>query len=259
MNGMNRPLSASRRVGLCCTNCRTTQTSLWRRNAHGEPVCNACGLYYKLHNVNRPPTMKKDSIQTRKRKPKGSKNTSDSSGNSAKHSSNAMTDAAKELRALSAIHHTTQLNSGNSHQSGNNPLTTSTSPHSQQQNLSPNNHQNLSPLPYSPQGASPGIVTAGSMSMGSSAANKFLHQKSIYGQIATSGANSGNLYPTPVAYSTDASNIYFDIISNSMTANHAKIDANQHISRSPSVEDEHDCQRDMIASHKNYSVKIESE
>jgi len=37
-------------------------------------VCNACGLYYKLHNVNRPITMKKDSIQTRKRKPKQSHN-----------------------------------------------------------------------------------------------------------------------------------------------------------------------------------------
>jgi hypothetical protein len=26
-------------------------TTLWRRNHNGEPVCNACGLYYKLHNV----------------------------------------------------------------------------------------------------------------------------------------------------------------------------------------------------------------
>lgn len=68
-----RRLSASRRVGLTCTNCRTGTTSLWRRNSHGEPVCNACGLYYKLHNVDRPLAMKKDSIQTRKRKPKGSK------------------------------------------------------------------------------------------------------------------------------------------------------------------------------------------
>ncbi|KAK7583676.1 hypothetical protein V9T40_004639 [Parthenolecanium corni] len=80
MNGMNRPLvrqprrlTAHRRVGLTCSNCSTSTTSLWRRNAMGEPVCNACGLYYKLHNVNRPLTMKKDSIQTRKRKPKSGK------------------------------------------------------------------------------------------------------------------------------------------------------------------------------------------
>uniref|UniRef100_A0A8C4F5C5 Transcription factor GATA-4 n=1 Tax=Dicentrarchus labrax TaxID=13489 RepID=A0A8C4F5C5_DICLA len=77
MNGINRPLikpqrrlSASRRVGLSCTNCHTTTTTLWRRNAEGEPVCNACGLYMKLHGVPRPLAMKKEGIQTRKRKPK---------------------------------------------------------------------------------------------------------------------------------------------------------------------------------------------
>ncbi|XP_005816368.1 transcription factor GATA-4 [Xiphophorus maculatus] len=77
MNGINRPLikpqrrlSASRRVGLSCTNCHTTTTTLWRRNAEGESVCNACGLYMKLHGVPRPLAMKKEGIQTRKRKPK---------------------------------------------------------------------------------------------------------------------------------------------------------------------------------------------
>jgi uncharacterized protein (DUF983 family) len=34
-----------------CSNCGTGQTTMWRRNAEGEPVCNACGLYYKLHKV----------------------------------------------------------------------------------------------------------------------------------------------------------------------------------------------------------------
>ena len=32
-----------------CANCKTTQTTLWRRNSNGETVCNACGLYHKLH------------------------------------------------------------------------------------------------------------------------------------------------------------------------------------------------------------------
>ncbi|XP_076338740.1 GATA-binding factor 2-like isoform X6 [Tachypleus tridentatus] len=75
MNGQNRPLikpkrrlSAARRAGTSCSNCKTSTTTLWRRNPNGEPVCNACGLYFKLHNVNRPLTMKKEGIQTRNRK-----------------------------------------------------------------------------------------------------------------------------------------------------------------------------------------------
>jgi len=44
--------TASRsRAGLRCANCLTTTTTLWRRNCDGEPVCNACGLYFKLHHV----------------------------------------------------------------------------------------------------------------------------------------------------------------------------------------------------------------
>ncbi|XP_072357237.1 transcription factor GATA-4-like isoform X1 [Scyliorhinus torazame] len=77
INGINRPLikplkrlSASRREGLSCSNCHTTTTTLWRRNAEGEPVCNACGLYMKLHGIPRPLAMRKEGIQTRKRKPK---------------------------------------------------------------------------------------------------------------------------------------------------------------------------------------------
>ncbi|XP_026887620.2 transcription factor GATA-6 [Electrophorus electricus] len=89
MNGLSRPLikpqkrmSSSRRIGLSCANCQTSTTTLWRRNAEGEPVCNACGLYTKLHGVPRPLAMKKEGIQTRKRKPKNLNKTKGSSGSS---------------------------------------------------------------------------------------------------------------------------------------------------------------------------------
>ncbi|CAK9295707.1 unnamed protein product [Gordionus sp. m RMFG-2023] len=81
MNGSSRPLikpkrrmlkmTTSRRIGTSCANCQTGTTTLWRRNNNGDPVCNACGLYFKLHSINRPLTMKKDGIQTRNRKTSG--------------------------------------------------------------------------------------------------------------------------------------------------------------------------------------------
>ncbi|KAK3815936.1 MAG: hypothetical protein JOS17DRAFT_661199, partial [Linnemannia elongata] len=52
---------------LVCANCRTTTTPLWRRDSSGNTICNACGLYFKLHNVHRPVTMKRAVIKRRKR------------------------------------------------------------------------------------------------------------------------------------------------------------------------------------------------
>ncbi|PBK75324.1 GATA-domain-containing protein, partial [Armillaria solidipes] len=43
-----------------CTNCQTTDTPLWRRSPEGQPLCNACGLFYKLHGVVRPLSLKTD-------------------------------------------------------------------------------------------------------------------------------------------------------------------------------------------------------
>lgn len=49
-----------------CAHCSTTETSLWRR-LEGNTVCNACGLYFKMHGVKRPLTLKRFTIKKRKR------------------------------------------------------------------------------------------------------------------------------------------------------------------------------------------------
>ncbi|KAI8335670.1 hypothetical protein EDC96DRAFT_524726 [Choanephora cucurbitarum] len=50
-----------------CSNCGTSKTPLWRRDHQGAPLCNACGLYLKLHNEKRPLSMKTDVIKKRQR------------------------------------------------------------------------------------------------------------------------------------------------------------------------------------------------
>ncbi|CAF4531990.1 unnamed protein product, partial [Rotaria magnacalcarata] len=81
-------LSGARRSGLQCANCQTQNTTLWRRNSDGEPVCNACGLYYKLHQIARPLNMVKPGIQTRRRKPKSTNGSSSGANQNSKSKHN---------------------------------------------------------------------------------------------------------------------------------------------------------------------------
>ncbi|KAI8888819.1 hypothetical protein K501DRAFT_329672 [Backusella circina FSU 941] len=65
-----------------CTNCGTTTTPLWRRNPEGKPLCNACGLFLKLHGVVRPLSLKTDVIRKRNRSGSATTSTSGATGSS---------------------------------------------------------------------------------------------------------------------------------------------------------------------------------
>lgn len=61
---MNKKLNSDNKQ-ITCRNCSTTVTPLWRRGVDGKHLCNACGLYYKIHQKDRPHELKTDSIRSR--------------------------------------------------------------------------------------------------------------------------------------------------------------------------------------------------
>ncbi|KAJ2399224.1 GATA type transcriptional activator of nitrogen-regulated proteins, partial [Coemansia sp. RSA 2530] len=50
-----------------CFNCSAEHTPLWRRDPQDNIICNACGLYFKLHGKSRPVAMKRAAIRRRNR------------------------------------------------------------------------------------------------------------------------------------------------------------------------------------------------
>lgn len=82
-------------VPTTCTNCFTQTTPLWRRNPEGHPLCNACGLFLKLHGVVRPLSLKTDVIKKRNR----------GSGNQLPFGA-ALTRSSKKASRKNSIHQT---------------------------------------------------------------------------------------------------------------------------------------------------------
>lgn len=82
-HGTKRPLTvrASQRklkADAVCANCGTTNTPLWRKNDLQQVLCNACGLFWKMHNKHRPLHMKTDIIKKRPRQDSAGKRSSGS-------------------------------------------------------------------------------------------------------------------------------------------------------------------------------------
>ncbi|KAK0668570.1 putative nitrogen catabolic enzyme regulatory protein area [Cercophora samala] len=80
-----------------CTNCATTTTPLWRRNPEGQPLCNACGLFLKLHGVVRPLSLKTDVIKKRNR---GSGSSLPVGGTSTRSKKNAASSSSSNLSGV---------------------------------------------------------------------------------------------------------------------------------------------------------------
>ena len=119
-NNSNQPI---------CENCFTTTTPLWRKTSDNRLLCNACGLFFKLHGVIRPPTVNQQF--------KGNNNSnSNSNGNSASTSNVNIVNPNEDnkphnlvnMRSSSSINMASPVNNQNSQIiSSNNALLTANS------------------------------------------------------------------------------------------------------------------------------------
>ncbi|KAK0723924.1 hypothetical protein B0T21DRAFT_386069 [Apiosordaria backusii] len=133
-----------------CTNCATTTTPLWRRNPEGQPLCNACGLFLKLHGVVRPLSLKTDVIKKRNR---GSGPSLTVSGTSTRSKKNAASSSSNNLSGAAGRKNSTLPITSNA-----NPPPTKVSTPPAAQNRSNSVHDGESPA----SGPASGGNTAGS-------------------------------------------------------------------------------------------------
>ncbi|PPQ75142.1 hypothetical protein CVT26_012083 [Gymnopilus dilepis] len=50
-----------------CHNCGVSQTPVWRRDPEGMKLCNACGLFLKIHKSARPVAMNSAQMRSKRR------------------------------------------------------------------------------------------------------------------------------------------------------------------------------------------------
>ncbi|WEW61392.1 Sodium- and chloride-dependent GABA transporter 1 [Emydomyces testavorans] len=95
-----------------CANCFTQTTPLWRRNPEGQPLCNACGLFLKLHGVVRPLSLKTDVIKKRNR---GGGNNATSGGSSRASKKISRKNSVQQPQQLASTSVPGKLNIAESH------------------------------------------------------------------------------------------------------------------------------------------------
>ncbi|CZT19924.1 uncharacterized protein RCC_05781 [Ramularia collo-cygni] len=82
-----------------CQNCQTSTTPLWRRDESGSVLCNACGLFLKLHGRARPISLKTDVIKSRNRVKTAQPKKRDSNGDGLMHAPNGFAAAHPDMAA----------------------------------------------------------------------------------------------------------------------------------------------------------------
>ncbi|KAI0535683.1 hypothetical protein GGR58DRAFT_427131 [Xylaria digitata] len=150
-----------------CQNCSTSTTPLWRRDEMGSVLCNACGLFLKLHGRPRPISLKTDVIKSRNRvktmrpdmqKKKQSLPAAVSS-NGNNFQSHDAANAATTAAALAAAVRATQQKAANGHGTTDSPVSRTATPNVYDPNLTafqPIEHFQHDGLHYPLPGGSPG-------------------------------------------------------------------------------------------------------